>query len=103
MALPVVALPTGTVTVAGVPIAVRGLSRSEAIHLASLGTDFEAAENFVLATGAGITAEAAKAWRDSTPADVVGPVVELIADLSGLGDDRGKASNGVSCSAISTS
>ena len=93
MTLPAVALPTGTVEVAGVAVAVRGLSRSEAIQLSTLGSDLEAAENFLLATGTGVTAEEAKAWRDSTPPEVVGPVVDRIVELSGLGD-RGNGSSG---------
>lgn len=84
MTLPNVPLPTDTVDVAGTPVEVRGMSRSEVAKLASFGGDPDGAENFVLACGAGLSVEDAQAWRDSVPADVAGVVLDRIAELSGL-------------------
>lgn len=84
--LPPVALPTDTVSVAGVDIVVRGLSRAEATRIAQFNGDVGAAETFVLACGVGISEEDANAWRDATPPDVAGLVVDRIIELSGLAD-----------------
>lgn len=84
--LPPVPLPTDTVSVAGTDIVVRGLSRAEATRIAKFNGDVDAAESFVLARGVGISEDDAKAWRDATPPDVAGLVVDRIIELSGLTD-----------------
>lgn len=86
MALPPVTIPRATVKVGDDEVLVRGLSRAEAVHLQSFGSDLDAAENYVLCCGAGVSLEEAAAWRAASPAAVVGEVVDRIVDLSGLGD-----------------
>lgn len=89
--LPPVPLPTDTVNVAGVDVPVRGLSRSESLHITQMNGDIDAAETYLLARGAGVSEEDAKAWRDSAPADAVGAVVDRIVELSGLTEGAQKS------------
>lgn len=84
MTLPVVALPTDVVVVADQEVKVRGLSRAEALRLQTFNGDLEEAENHILACGAGVTDEEAREWRHNTAADIVGPVIDRICELSGL-------------------
>jgi hypothetical protein len=84
VSLPVVPLPTDIVAVAGHEVKVRGLSRAEAIKLATFGGDLDLVENFMVACGVGVTDDEAAEWRNTTPPDVVEPVLERIAELSGL-------------------
>lgn len=86
-ALPAIPLPRRTVTVGGVDVEFRSLSRSEALKVT---TDFEdradAAEIFILSRGVGITEEAAAKWRDETDPEEAGKVIDGIVILSGLAD-----------------
>lgn len=92
MSLPVVALPTDVVAVAGAEVKVRGLSRAEAlkIHTAFAG-DLASAETFILACGVGVTEDEAADWRDNTPPEPVGVVVDRIIELSGLAEGAQKS------------
>jgi hypothetical protein len=91
-ALPVVPLPSDTVTVGDSQVTVFGLSRSAVLHLQSFDGDYEAVDCYLLAQGCQISEEEAKAWSDSTPADAVEPVVARIVELSGLATGAQKSS-----------
>jgi hypothetical protein len=91
--LPDVPLPRDTVQVDGVPVAVRGLSRSEVARLSSFAGDFDGAENWVLACGAEVSEDEAKAWRAAVPPDAAGLVIDRICELSGITEGAQK-SNG---------
>lgn len=94
MTLPAVPLPTDKVDVAGEQVEVRGLSRLE---VARLGTGVYAGKNddaevFVLSRGANISEDEARAWLGAVHADVAGPVLDRICELSGLGEGAQKSS-----------
>lgn len=91
MGLPVVKLPRTTVMVGGEPVEVRGLSRAEAMRLPHFRDDPDAAETFLLARGVGISEDEALAWRNESPVDAVGVLVDAIIDLSGLGEEVSKS------------
>jgi hypothetical protein len=79
--------PLETTTVAlgdGVKVEVRKLSRVEALRISKLSGDVEAADNFILACGAGVTEEEALAWRSKVSPEDAGAVVDAICELSGL-------------------
>lgn len=88
--LPRKALPTGTVTIEGQVIEVRGLSRAEALHFTTGFTEGELedrvtrAEVFLLVKGVGVSEEEALAWRNETDADTSGPLIDKVIELSGL-------------------
>lgn len=92
MALPVVPLPTETVTVGGIAVAIRGLSRLEVVKLK---TDYQgkedAAEVFLLSCALNITQEEAEAWLQATPPAPAGELIEAIIYLSGLATKGGKS------------
>jgi hypothetical protein len=85
MALPVIPLATRTVVLAGHEVTVRALSRAETIKLP---TEFRGrpddAEDFMVAQATGVSIGDAAAWRAATHPDLVGELIEAIADLSGL-------------------
>ena len=91
MALPKVSLPTDTVYVDGNKVEVRGLSRAEAMKLPTFAGDMDEAEAYILSVGAGVSIEDAKAWREDSPADAVGIVVDRIVELSGLDEGAQKS------------
>jgi hypothetical protein len=91
MALPVVSLPRDTVEVHGEKVEVRGLSRAEAFKLTqAFPGNPDAAEAFLIACGAGVTEDEARAWREATDPTSVGKVVDRIVELSGLASAGGK-------------
>lgn len=91
MSLPVVALPTDVVAVAGAEVKVRGLSRAEALKIQTFTGDLDGAENHILACGTGVTEDEAAEWRANTPPDVAGAIVDRIIELSGLTEGAQKS------------
>jgi len=83
--LPVVALPASSVEVGGATVAIRSLSRKEAMHVGSaFKEDLDGAEVFILAKGCDIPEAEAAAWRDATSVEEAGKVIDAIVYLSGL-------------------
>lgn len=96
MALPVVPIPTATIELAGTPVTYRSLSRAEALRMATdYRADPEGAQVFLLARGAGVTEDEARAWLDSTDPATAGKLVDAIIILTGLATpDQVAAANG---------
>lgn len=89
MPLPINPLPTSSVDVAGTSVAIRSLSRSEALRMnAFLGREDEA-EVFLLTCGTGCSEDEAKAFRDGNDTDTAGLLIDAIIGLSGLARKRG--------------
>ncbi len=89
MPLPINPLPTSSVEVGGTAVAIRSLSRSEALRMnAFLGREDEA-EVFLLVCGTGCTDDEAKAFRDGNDTDTAGLLIDAIIVLSGLSRKRG--------------
>lgn len=86
MSLPELALPSSTVDIGGVQVAIRSLTRSEAYRVKELVADEDVAETYVIACGTDSTEAEAKAWRSATAFDAVTPLVNAILALSGLRD-----------------
>jgi hypothetical protein len=89
MTLPGSPIPTGVVTIAGTDVSVRGLSRTEALHMSEIG-DIHGAEVYCLATGAGVTPEEAERWLGEVTNDVADLLTDKILRLSGLIGRDGK-------------
>lgn len=80
-------------TMRGAKIRVRGLTRTQVLELRKL-SDSKDFEPQMLAYGVvepKLTKGHAVQWLDSAPAGELDSVVERIYDLSGLGEDAGKA------------
>lgn len=84
MALPKIEMPKDEVDVQGTKVPVRGLSRAEVLEMHGCDGDLNKAEVVALVHGAGVTQEEAQDWRENTPADLVGLVLDRIVELSGL-------------------
>ena len=84
MSLPIIALPTSTVEVGGVPVPIRSLSRHEALHVHSFVGREDEAEDYIVACGTDVSVEEAAKWRNSTALDTAGTVVGAIMLISGL-------------------
>ena len=93
MALPVVALGTGSVDIAGTAVPIRSLSRDEVVALSGFGADTSAAEVFMLSRSCDITEDEAAAWRKEVDAETAGELLAAIGDLSGLRSGKAKPSN----------
>lgn len=93
MTLPAVPLPRDKVDVHGEQVAVRGMSRLEVARLATgvFAGKNDDAEIFVLSCGADIPEEEAREWLGSVHADVAGPVLDRICELSGLDEGAQKS------------
>jgi len=83
----------------GVSVEVRGLSRREFLARPRVDEDDEnpdlaELEVFMLAHGTDTPIEDARAWYDTAPAAVVGPVIEAIYAVSGVSVDEGKGGGG---------
>lgn len=89
-----VALPEGSVGVPGAgTVRVRGLSRAEVLAATDLSSKVER-ERRMLALGMldpELTEEEAAGWMQAATTEAIRPVVDKIAELSGLLDDAGKA------------
>ena len=85
--LPAIPLPRDTVLVGGVEVEYRSLSRAEALK-ASTGfrSDPDAGETFILSCGMDISEDEALAWRNATPGDEAGKLIDGIIFLSGLAE-----------------
>lgn len=91
MSLPVVKMPTAVVKIADLDVEVRGLTRAQALRIVTFKDDPDGAEAFVLACGAGVSEAEAQAWRESTPSDDVGLLVDKILEISGLTEGAQKS------------
>lgn len=86
MALPKYDLPTETFDLGGFKVEVRALSRAELIQAynAVQAGDIDDGENVIVAFSTGVTVEEAAEWRNSTPAKIVGLLIDKINVLSGI-------------------
>ena len=82
--LPIKALPTDTVEIAGTKVSIVSLSRDEVVSLAQFGGDTSAAEVFMLSRACSITDEEAQEWRTKVDAETAGELLQAIGALSGL-------------------
>ena len=99
--LPPSPLATGTHTVNGVEVAIRSLSRTEAIRMQSFVGHEDEAETHVLSCATGVTEDEAREWLASVDLETGGELIEAILRLSGLldpraGSTRAQTSNEVS-------
>jgi hypothetical protein len=77
-------LSTDTVELHGTDIAIRSLSRAEAIRLGEFRDDVAAAEVFILTCGTGVSEDEARAFREGNGVDDAGKLVDAILILSRL-------------------
>lgn len=84
--LPIKPLPRASVEIEGQPVEVRGLSRSEALHLSTRFTQDTAdeAEVYILTCGTGVSADEARAFLSQTDATTAGLLIDKIIELSGI-------------------
>jgi len=82
MGLPTPPLATGTVAIDGTDVPIRSLSRDEVVRLADLDTT--AAEVLIIASGTGVPADEAEAWRKAVDATTARTLLDAIGVLSGL-------------------
>lgn len=92
MGLPQVPLHSEMVDVAGTKIEVRSLSRAQQVALTKLSDDLDAAETAMLAMATGFPEAEVRTWREQTPGDVVGGLVDEVARISGLSEEAHKRS-----------
>jgi hypothetical protein len=86
MALPVVPLGTGTVVIGGETVAIKSLSRADALQLNGFKGREDEAEVFVVMCGTGCTEDEAKAFREGNDTETAGLLIDAILELSGLTD-----------------
>lgn len=91
MGLPVVPLPSDSVEVAGEKVQVRGLSYDAVVRFQAFDSPADS-QAFLLAFGLDMPEDEVREWSNSTPADVVEPVIRRIAELSGLIEGAQKSS-----------
>lgn len=80
-------LPRRDVAVDGGTVTVRALSRSEAVRVADLQKDVDAAEVFILACALvdpALTEDEVRVWRDSAASGEVDAVSTVVLELSGM-------------------
>lgn len=92
MSLPDLPLRTDTVVVGDAKVQIRSLSRAEALKVGTFNGDMEAAENWLLACGAGVTEDEAREWRNAVSAEDAGTIIDAICELSGLTEGAQKSS-----------
>lgn len=96
MPLPSAPLARGTVEIAGQTVAIRSLTRAEALamrELASLPDANRAGEVFLIAHGVDISDEEALAWWETSDPMAVQKLIEAVAAVSRLMGSDGKAPN----------
>jgi hypothetical protein len=84
MSLPIPTLPTGSVDVDGVAVPIHSLSRSQALKLGTFRGHEDEAEVFILMSGASVSDDEARAWRESVDTETGGLLIDAILVLSGL-------------------
>jgi hypothetical protein len=95
MTLPRTSLPSKTITLpSGSKLKLRGLSRGEALRMASLGEDASAIETLLIEYAAEVSEDEAKQWHNEAPSGDVQAVVEAVINLSGLDGELGKGQSG---------
>lgn len=92
--LPSKPLPTGSVTIEGTVVPIRGLSRSEVMRLRTFDGNEDDAEPYVVACGSGVTEDEAREWLGSTDLVTGGLLIEGIFKLTGLMSDPPMGSTG---------
>lgn len=90
--LPQIPLTSEMVDVAGTKIEVRSLTRAQQVSLTRLADDLDAAEVALLAMSTGFSEDEVRAWRETTPGDVVGALIDEVARISGLEEGAQKKS-----------
>ena len=93
MSLPIKALATDSVTIAGQAVEYRSMSRAQALALASYKGREDEAEVFILMSGTGCSEEEAKAFREGNDTATAGLLIDGILVLSGLAK-KGKGEGG---------
>jgi hypothetical protein len=93
MTLPSKPLPTGSVTIEGTEVPIRGLSRAQVLHLQKLVANDEDAEPYLISAGTGVSVEEAGEWLASIDLVTGGELVEAIFRVTGLMDPQ-KGSTG---------
>ena len=86
MALPIVPLATGTVTIGDTEVAYRALSRADALKLNAYRGREDEAEVVILMGGTGCTEAEAQAFREGNDTATAGLLVDAILVISGLTD-----------------
>lgn len=89
--LPKIPLQSEMVDVAGTKIEVRSLTRAEQLKLAKYEQDIDGAETAMIAMTTGFPEDEVRAWREETPGDVVGHLVDEIVRISGMLDAASKS------------
>lgn len=95
-ALPSVPLAVGTTLVGGTEVAIRSLTRAEALELRALAGQPDAdrlGEIFMIATGTGVPPADAEAWWRTSDPMAVQKLVNDIAVVSRLQGEDGKDPN----------
>lgn len=104
MGLPVVACPTGEAVLPdGQTVAIRGLTRAEALRIREAMEDgIDVVEQMTIAAATGTEITEVDAWYATAPQDAVEALVNAIAKLSGLDGEQGKDEGGASPSVNGT-
>lgn len=84
MTLPVIPIPRSTISLAGVDIDYRALSRTEATSLPTYKDKQTEAEHYVIACSLGMNIEEVAEWCAQSDSKEVGRLVDAILTLSGL-------------------
>ena len=103
MGLPVLQVPRDKFELpTGEFVEVRGLSRAEALQVRAVSPDVEAVEKLCLGFALDVSPEDVDEWYATAPSSVVEDLVNVVARLSGLDGDAGKADADLSRSAPQT-
>lgn len=89
--LPKVPFHSEMVDVAGTTIEVRSLSRAEQLQLTKYEGDLDAAETAMIAMTTGFPDDEVRTWREETPGDVVGELIDAIARISKMTSGASKS------------
>jgi len=89
--LPKIPQRSELVNVGGTELAVRSLTRAEQVGLTALADDLDGAEVRMIALTLGFSEDEVRVWREDTPGDVVGKLVDDIARISGLQEGAQKS------------
>lgn len=87
-------LPEEDVKLADGTVRVRGLSRAEAVKVANLQKDIDAAEVFILACALiepEMSEAEVRAWREVAPSGEIDAVADAVLGLSGLTQEAAEA------------
>lgn len=88
MGLPVISSGTAEIEIDGQTVTLRSLTRGEVLAIGEFEDDLPEVEARMLAYATDTPLEDAKSWYASVPQWAVGPLIEKIAELSGVETDR---------------